>query len=118
MFRVRPAYVPPIFVSDRRFTAVRVGDEASDAIAIAGFEASLKNGYPLAFVGEEAATTRTSWSAGRVAGALYLAPFLAGPPAVGYLLFGTIGAVAGAFLAAPAVYMFVASLLSGQPMSP
>jgi hypothetical protein len=48
----------------------------------------------------------------KLAAAAYLAPFLLGPPVVGYMLLGTVGAVGGAILAAPAIYWVVGGLRS------
>ena len=109
MFQVRPAYVPPIFVSRARHVGIgaRVGAES-----VVDVESLFKGneGFPLAFVGQESSAPPTISSTTKILQGLYLAPFIAGPPAVGYLLFGTLGAVGGAIFAAPAIYLYVDAL--------
>jgi len=93
------------------FTGGDSGDSGEEYEAVPESPPSHRSGFPISGVG--AAGMHPLSLPEKIIGGAYLALFLAGPPVIGYLAFGTLGAVGGTVLAAPAIYWVGSALLEG-----
>jgi hypothetical protein len=112
MVHLRTPYVPAFLAAPRRPQLARVGAAGSEYEAVPEYATQPRpSPFTLSIVGAEDAK-RPMTTGERALAGVYLAPFVLGPPAVGYLLLGTVGAVVGAIWAAPAIYLVAGGLLS------